>query len=130
MYKPSRTVVSCLLVAAFFNSVASFATTNPFVRPEIKIIEEPIYTNNPEPIPVIENPYENNMSLEVPMVVEKMVGHKNPLLNKDSVIFKGSINGVDIYFDNSTGQYIDDKSSLEKVELLTSSLPALDKVNY
>jgi len=113
-------------VALSLTLVASANASNPFKRPEVKIVEQPIYTE--DAVTSVENPYAADFSLEEPTSTPASVG--NPLLQKESVVFRGSINGVDIYFDKLTGQYIHDEKELEKVELLSSSLPDLEKVNY
>jgi hypothetical protein len=100
---------------------------NPFKRPEVLVVEEPVYDsvakNN------VVNPYDQDLSLEVPSNAQ-FAFQDNPSLSKESVVYKGSMNGVDIYYDTATGQYIHDKEELKKVSLLISNLPDLEEVNY
>ncbi len=113
-------VVCCTLLLS-----ASTLASNPFQRPEIKVVEQPVYEDVPANF---DNPYDDDLSLEEPVNEVKPKG--NPLLAKESVVYKGSINGVDVYYDKATGLYIHDKNELETVEVLTSNLPDLEKVNY
>jgi hypothetical protein len=118
-----------LLISASLVVTSTAIAANPFLRPEVKIIEAPTYEE--DTAQQVVNPYDSNLSLEV--ASDDMSSNKpyrNPLLDKESVVFKVSINGVDIYYDNATGQYIEDKGELKSIDLLTSSLPELQKVNF
>lgn len=125
--KISSLVVKAVVLGGSLAVSATAIASNPFQRPEVKVVEKPDY-ETPQEDPVV-NPYADNTSLEE-ISKEESQPTINPLLKKESVVFKGSINGVDIYFDKATGQYIHDKKELETINLLSSSLPELQQVNY
>jgi hypothetical protein len=125
--KLNKLTTNGLIISLSLLVTTTALAANPFKRPDVLVVEEPVYdmVEHNE----VANPYSQDMSLEVPP--EPHVAFQgNPLLNKESIVYKGSMNGVDVYYDKATGQYIHDKEDLKKINFLTSNLPELRKVNY
>ena len=104
--------------------MTSANASNPFKRPEIKVVESPVY----EDVDTFDEQIDMEVMLEEPSL--PVQAQTNPLLDKESVVFKGSMNGVDVYYDKSSGLYIYDKNDMDIVAPITSSLPKLEHVNY
>lgn len=124
--KLKHAVLITFAISSYFFSGDLFAN-NPFQRPVIKEVKVDV-----EPVDVFKepevNPYANEAPANGPNYMP--MTHQNPLLNKESVVFRGSINGINIYYDTSTGEYINDDSTVSKITLLSADLPELEKVNY
>jgi len=131
MINRKKTLV-CLVGVSIFASAASHASDNPFKRPEVKVLTQPVVDGTDIKDDDIEesSPYDEDMFLEVPQEDIQPKETRDPRLLKASVEFRGSINGVDLYFDKEKSEYIYDKSALEKIKPLSAKLPELSKVNY
>jgi hypothetical protein len=111
-------------IGVSFFMMASANASNPFKRPEIKVVDTPVY----EEVDDFDEQFDMEVMLEEPSTIAQP--QTNPLLDKESVVFKGSMNGVDVYYDKSSGLYIYDKNDMDIVAPITSSLPKLEQVNY
>lgn len=111
-------------IGVSFFIMTSANASNPFKRPEIKVVESPVY----EDVDTFDEQIDMEVMLEEPSL--PVQAQTNPLLDKESVVFKGSMNGVDVYYDKSSGLYIYDKNDMDIVAPITSSLPKLEHVNY
>tara|TARA_Y100001934_G_C12373957_1_gene788030 strand:- start:543 stop:914 length:372 start_codon:yes stop_codon:yes gene_type:complete len=111
-------------IGVSFFLMASANASNPFKRPEIKVVDTPVY----EEVDTFDEQFDMEVMLEEPSTIAQP--QTNPLLDKESVVFKGSMNGVDVYYDKSSGLYIYDKNDIDIVAPITSSLPKLEQVNY
>lgn len=124
----SLTIKSIVLSGALLVSTTALAS-NPFMRPEIKVVEAPAHQDFQHLVSSSLDSLEIE-TLEIEPEVDSKKEFENPLLSKESVVFRGSMNGVNLYFDKETGSYFYDVEEIETINLLSSSLPELDKVNH
>jgi hypothetical protein len=97
--------------------------------------------NNPFEKPVMaKNKTDNDLSSVNINVINDVLGgtqHQAVPLHRErnqyidmGLVYRGTTNGVDIYFDPDTKRYVRDDSKIVKIKDLTTKLPPMKEVNY
>lgn len=135
-----KRVISSLLLVALSGSVLASANLegyNPFKKPEPK---ESMVKKSDEYGASLDTAAElrarllaereqNNRFMPDPMRGAEMLQDNNRLLSQ-GYVYKGTMNGVDIYFHPETKRYKRDDSSVLKLESINTNLPPINQVNH
>ena len=100
---------------------------NPFLKPKVVVKKESSEVEEDKKgidINMVANMFNNNQQPQF----------RDPLMNnpykKAGLVYKGTVNGVDIFYDEDTKRYIKDESRVIDISDTPSNPPALEQVNY
>lgn len=104
---------------------------NPFIKPEppkkeVVQDEELLVDEELEKIQLINSMYNTNTT--VPNN-DPMFEPINEFLSR-GYTYRGTMNGVDIYFDPKTKRYFKDTNKIMTIENINTQLPSVEQVNY
>lgn len=115
------------------SSVYSNERKNPFLQPEppkpkvVETSESKMEDQQANQIELINNVVGTNLSRQDPMA------NAFPEINQfiaQGFQYRGSINGVDIYFNPTTKRYVRDRENIMQITDLNTDLPPMEQVNY
>lgn len=127
MFLLMTTLVASGAVSAQLRSDEAKSSYNPFLKPKVVIKKEGAVEEEEKKgidINMVANMFNNN----------KQPQFRDPLMNNPyknaGLTYKGTVNGVDIFYDEDTKRYIKDESRVIDISGTPSNPPALEQVNY
>jgi hypothetical protein len=120
-----------MMMIVISSSAYSNERNNPFIQPKPPkpLIEEGQSVNNEErkQIELINSFVNKNTNAQDPM--GNMFQEPNQYIMQ-GFEYRGSINGVDIYFNPTSKRYVRDRDKIMQITDLNTNLPPMEQVNY